>query len=97
MVGEFICTISLTESLGSISNNLNTKLDKSKINFNECQQVIFSTYSHSTNDYDIDFRLSDRVIMKFRFHVLSSNIEVFESTDNGITWNARRNGDTVMG
>ncbi len=79
-----------------INGKLSSKLDSSKILLSTTPQMRFSIYDANPDDYDIDFRRSETTIIKFRFHITNSNVDVYETRDNGASWTQRRSGNNYI-
>ena len=86
----------ITGGLSSVNGKLSSKLDSSKILLSTTPQMRFSVYESNPDDYDIDFRRNETTIIKFRFHITNSNVDVYETRDNGASWTHRRSGNNYI-
>lgn len=86
----------ITGGLSDVNDKLSSKLDSSKILLSTTPQMWFSIYNENLDDYDIDFRRSESTIIKFRFHITNSNVDVYETRDNGASWTQRRSGNNYI-
>lgn len=84
------------EGFTELNGKLSSKLDSSKILLSTTPQMRFSIYDANPDDYDIDFRRSETTIIKFRFHITNSNVDVYETRDNGASWTQRRSGNNYI-
>lgn len=80
----------------SVNGKLSSKLDSSKVLLSTTPQMWFSIYNENLDDYDIDFRRNETTIIKFRFHITNSNVDVYETRDNGASWTHRRSGNNYI-
>lgn len=78
------------------TDKLSSKLDSSKVLLSTTTQMWFSIYNENLDDYDIDFRRNETTIIKFRFHITNSNVDVYETRDNGASWTQRRSGNNYI-
>lgn len=85
-----------TSDIVTLNSKLSSKLDSSKILLSTTTQMRFSVYESNPDDYDIDFRRSESTIIKFRFHITNSNVDVYETRDNGASWTQRRSGNNYI-
>lgn len=86
----------VTGAISDVNGKLSSKLDSSKILLSTTPQMRFSIYDANPDDYDIDFRRSETTIIKFRFHITNSNVDVYETRDNGASWTQRRSGNNYI-
>lgn len=86
----------VTGAISDVNSKLSSKLDSSKILLSTTPQMRFSIYDANPDDYDIDFRRSETTIIKFRFHITNSNVDVYETRDNGASWTQRRSGNNYI-
>lgn len=86
----------VADTYTELNGKLASKLDSSKILLSTTPQMRFSIYDANPDDYDIDFRRSETTIIKFRFHITNSNVDVYETRDNGASWTQRRSGNNYI-
>ena len=88
--------LAVKEGFTELNGKLSSKLDSSKVLLSTTPQMWFSIYNENLDDYDIDFRRNETTIIKFRFHITNSNVDVYETRDNGASWTQRRSGNNYI-
>ena len=86
----------VADGFADVNDKLSSKLDSSKVLLSTTPQMWFSIYNENLDDYDIDFRRNETTIIKFRFHITNSNVDVYETRDNGASWTQRRSGNNYI-